>query len=347
MYPRMENTADSDPSHLHPFLPPPPLPPSAGHLEGSVHFPTLLELARANGTLKERDGSDEEWKGRYLLQSPCGTLTEVLERMWTTQALLGSEEVLERVAYETIKEAALEGTRLLELRYSPSFIRIGHDMSYETIHRGVTRGVQRGCQDYDIGVGLIGIIDRNLSFEEASISTEFIIQNKNTFVGIDVAGDECNFSSKPFAPLFHMAKRNGLHVTIHAGEVPLSVHNVRDAIELLGAERIGHGIQILEDPELVKLAKERDIVLEVCPISNWLVGSVKEYRDHPVGKLVESGLKVTISSDDPGLFGITLNDEYDKITNEKLLTSEQLRVCNEIAAKHSFIDGSTKSHFWK
>jgi len=178
---------------------------------------------------------------------------------------------------------------------------------------------------------------------------DFALKNKDTFVGLDMANDELIYSCKPFVELFQLAKKNGLHITVHAGESVEDIrfaHNVRDAIELLGAERIGHGVASILDSQVMDLIKMKGIVLESCPTSNYLIGVVKTVSDHPVRKFIDAGLKVTLSTDDPGVFNINLSQEYAILQSEQAFTLEDLKRCNDCALLASFIPVEEKRQYF-
>lgn len=328
------------------------------HLEGSVRFLTLLELAKKYDRVpkeivvhedQQKCLNDPKIRDAFLLERPCGSLTLFLQKFSLTQSLLCSYEIIERVTFESIEDCALEGVKILELRYSPFFIRMGHEfMTYDCIHAAILRGIARASLTYpSIVVGLIGIIDRNISFEEAKKVADFIIQNKDTFIAIDLANDE-SYDAKVFIPLFAEAKRNGLHVTIHAGEVPSpdASTRIKEAIDLLGAERIGHGVQAQFDQQIQQYIKQKSIVLEVCPTSNWVTSAVPQIDEHPIKNFFDSGMLVTISSDDPGIFGISLTNEYHLAIKKLGLSLEDLRTANQIAAKYSFLPEEVKVKYW-
>jgi adenosine deaminase len=110
------------------------------------------------------------------------------------------------------------------------------------------------------------------------------------------------------------AKKAGMHITVHSGESPQpqSAQWVKDSIDILGAERIGHGVQIIRNPEIMTYLRDKKIPLEICPISNWLTQAFPNYEDHPIRQLINAGLLVTINSDDPGVFATTLSDDYER-----------------------------------
>jgi adenosine deaminase len=176
---------------------------------------------------------------------------------------------------------------------------------------------------------------------------DFITECAETFVGIDFA-DKDTRPLRDYAPMVEKARAAGLHLTVHAGEEPgpQAPRQVRDAIEILGAERIGHGIHIIGDPETVRFVRERQVPLEVCPTSNWLCNSVVSTRAHPIRRLMEAGLAVTINSDDPSLFGIDLRHEYELLAREHAFTAEDFGRCNADALAHSFVSPDAIARVW-
>jgi len=133
---------------------------------------------------------------------------DALNRFWNMQACFDSVENIERLTFEVCEDSYNDGVRLLELRYSPKFIQINHDnLSISEIHSAVVKGIKRAQSKYSIGVGLIGVIDRNKPLEEAKESIDFMIEHKSDFIGVDLANDEQNFDAQPFAELFKKAKK--------------------------------------------------------------------------------------------------------------------------------------------
>lgn len=315
------------------------------HLEGSIRFETLIELAPKAGILLP--ASIEEQKEYFLVTSPMKDLTSVLHKFLATQKVLSSEEILTRITFEAIEDAAAEGTKILELRYAPTFIADGHHMSWEKIHRAIQKGVEM-AKDLPISVGLIGTVQRIKSIPEALKLVDFLIENKETIFGIDLADDELSCETKVFREVFEKAGSAGLGITIHSGEAnsPIAIQNVKDAINHLQAVRIGHGIQIISDLEAMDLVKKKNVVLEVCPTSNWLTQAVREIDQHPIRKLMQKDILVTINSDDPGIFAIDLLHEYEVLQSVFGFQKAEFDRCNDIAAQASFIPLYKKQQNW-
>lgn len=311
-----------------------------------MRMETLKELARAQGI--HVPSSTEEFKREFLVTEPMADLEAVLKKFLVTQKLISSPQVLTRITREVIEDCSSEGVRILELRYAPTFIEEGHEsMSFQQIQDAIVAGI-RACSNLPIAVGLILIIQRIRSVEDAQRVTEFAIKNKNEIVGLDLADNEVGFNSVPFAPFFQKAKQAGLKITVHAGEapVPTASQSVYDAVEKLGADRIGHGVQIAKDPQAMAYIRERKIPLELCPVSNWLTNAVPSVASHPFRKLMEAGVPVTLNTDDPGVFNITLLDEYENLHKLHSFTEQEFNYINDIAAAASFIPLARKQAVW-
>lgn len=308
------------------------------HIEGAVRFSTAVEIAKS---LKiDLPYTDEKaLRESFLITSPMKNLKSVLDKFELTRSLLGSEEVLERVAFECIEDAFLENIELIELRYSPSFVQSKHqNLSYEKIQSAIFKGLNNGLSKYpNIKSGLIGIIGRIDDVKTQEQVVNFIIDHKSEFLGIDLADNEVAGDMNKLSPLFQKAKSEGLHITIHAGEAPGTAQNVKVAIEKLGAERIGHGLQIWQHPELIQLVKTRGIHLELCPYSNYLTNAITSLDQHPFKKLMDDGVSVSINSDDPGIFGSSLTQEYEILQKYFNFSENEFNKCNQMAHQASFI----------
>ena len=357
------------------------------HLEACFQLQTVKEIGHTLGLDIPED--PDVFRQEWLITEPVDNLELALKKFANIQKLWGSEETIERLTYEACEYGVEQNIRILELRYSPDFIRAANPrLSFEKIHEAVVRGVAR-AKHLDIAVGLIGIVQKTLSLQDAAYTTDFIIDNssgqanctataaqrvapracppafagagsagckqgdgrndhKASFVGIDMADMDIGFGIRRFAPLMLKAKQAGLHVTLHSGEenVPEAPQHVRVAIEELGAERIGHGIYAVRDPDVMDLIKRENVLLELCPTSNRLTNSVPSIREHPLRKLMEAGIMVSINSDDPHLFGIDLCHEYDVVHDELGLTPEDFDRINDHAAACSFLPLEEKQKVW-
>lgn len=316
------------------------------HLDCSVRWSTLIELAPQVGI--PLAATSQGQKEQFLITSPMRDLGSVLNKFLNAQKVLASEEILTRIAFEACEDAYNDGIRLLELRYAPTFISDGHkNLTYEKIHKSLHKGIEMARKKYPMAIGLICIVQRIKSFDVAQGVVDFAIDHKDSFIALDLADNEDAADPKIFAPLFQKAKNHGLHITVHSGETPdpRSAQWVRDSIEILGAERIGHGIQIVRDLKVMDFVRQQKIPLEVCPISNYLTQSFATYEEHPIRILLNAGVQVTINSDDPGVFATTLSDDYEVLHRVHGFTAADFHRCNQIAFDASFIAPAEKNRF--
>lgn len=307
----------------------------------------MVELAPHVGL--ELPKTFEAQRDFLLVTGQMKDLGAVLNKFLRAQKLLHSEEVLTRLAFEACEDAYNDGVRILELRYAPSFIADGHQsLNFEKIHSAFLKGLQRARQKFPMAVGLICIMQRIKAFAEANRVCDFAIDHKDSFLAIDLADNEEGFDPKAFAPLFEKARKAGLRITVHSGEanMPQAAQWVKDSIEILGAERIGHGIQIYKDPQVLEFVRAKGIPLEVCPISNWLTQAFKTHEEHVIRGLIDAGIKVTINSDDPGIFATQLSDDYEVLQRAHGFGIDDFTKANDIAAAVSFIDPQEKQKYW-
>jgi adenosine deaminase len=317
------------------------------HLELCVRPSTIKELAPKAGI----DLPDEEaFRRRFLIAGPMQDLQAVLGKFLDTQKLWSDAETIERLTFEACEDAfKIDNVRILELRYAPTFICMNHpNLDFDRAHEAILKGVARAEKTFPMVVGLICILQRILPVADSVKVVDFVLANRETFVGLDLADNEAGFDSKPFAPLFDKARAAGLGITIHSGEAPVknAARYVREAIEVLGATRIGHGVQIYRDESVMQFVRDRGVVLELCPTSNLLTQAVPSVSEHPFRRLMEFGIRTTINTDDPGIFGIDLTHEYRILHEELALSVADLQRCADVAATASFIKVDKRQKVW-
>ncbi|MEC8758622.1 MAG: adenosine deaminase [Bacteroidota bacterium] len=315
------------------------------HLELTARPALLKELLAAKG----RSVSEAEFCRDYLITEPVGDLPTLLNIFLGHRDLLDSAEVVERMTYECCEDMFRNGVRLLELRYAPSFLCDAHDgLKPDAMHAAILKGVERAEQDFPMAVGLICLLQRIKTVEENRYWLDFAVEKKADFLAMDLADNELAFGPAPFIPLFEKAKSEGFAVTIHAGEVegPQAARNIRDSIELLHADRIGHGVRILEDPSVLDFVRERGTVLELCPTSNWLSGVCATKESHPFRTIMEAGIRTTLNTDDPGIMNIDLLDEYRLLRDGMGFTEPEFVQINQWARDASFIPEARKADVW-
>lgn len=317
------------------------------HLDCSMRWSTMVELAPQIGLTLPQDFNEQ--RDFLLVTEQMKDLGAVLTKFLRAQRLLHTEEVLTRLAYEACEDAFNDGVRILELRYAPSFIAEGHaSLNFEKVHLSFLKGIELAKKNFPMAIGLICTLQRIKPLAEAKSVCDFAIDHKESLIAMDLADNEDGFDPKQFSELFKRARKAGLRITVHSGEADTlqSAHWVKDSIEILGAERIGHGIQIIKDKNILNYVRDQGVPLEVCPISNWLTQAFKTHEEHPIRALIDAGIKVTINADDPGIFATQLSDDYEVLHRVHGFTKEEFQKANDIAAAASFIDIQEKQKYW-
>lgn len=312
------------------------------HLEGSLRLSTMLDIARKHGVTVPVSLLNLSGLVQVQDQDPM-TFSNFLEKFKTLRLFYRSPDVIHRVTREAVEDAAKDNVRYLELRFTPVALSRAEGFPLHDVMDWVMTSAQEAAKDFKIKVGLIASVNRHESPELAEQVAWLAIEHqKNGLYALDLAGNEAEFKSAPFHEIFKEAKQSGLHVTIHAGEWG-PAENVRDAIENVGAERIGHGVRVLEDESVTALAKERGTVFEVCVTSNFQSGVVNVLEEHPLPRMFEKGLKVTVNTDDPSVSRITLSNEF-QLAHEKLNVSmDTLKKSVILSAESSFLPDAEKS----
>lgn len=314
------------------------------HLEGSLRLTTMLDIARQHGVTVPVSMFNLSGLVQVQDQDPM-TFTNFLDKFKTLRLFYKSPDVIHRVTEEAVEDAAKDHVRYLELRFTPVALSRAEGFPLHDVVDWVIKSSQAAAKKYEIKVGLIASVNRHESHELAEqvawIAAEHM---KNGLVGLDLAGNEAEFASEPFYGIFKEAKQTGLRITIHAGEWG-PAENVREAIENLGAERIGHGVRVLEDENVTALAKESGTTFEVCVTSNFQSGVVKELKQHPLPRMIEKGLNTTINTDDPSVSRITLAREYQYACEDLDISINSVKQCILNAAQASFLPDVEKTEF--
>ncbi|MCL4273988.1 MAG: adenosine deaminase [Anaerolineales bacterium] len=314
------------------------------HLEGSLRLTTMLDIARQHGVTVPVSMFNLSGLVQVQDQDPM-TFTNFLDKFKTLRLFYKSPDVIHRVTEEAVEDAAKDHVRYLELRFTPVALSRAEGFPLHDVVDWVIKSSQAAAKKYEIKVGLIASVNRHESHELAEqvawIAAEHM---KNGLVGLDLAGNEAEFASEPFYGIFKEAKQTGLRITIHAGEWG-PAENVREAIENLGAERIGHGVRVLEDENVTALAKESGTAFEVCVTSNFQSGVVSDLKQHPLPRMIEKGLNTTINTDDPSVSRITLAREYQYACEDLDISIDSVKQCILNAAQASFLPDVEKAEF--
>jgi adenosine deaminase len=280
------------------------------HLEGSLRLSTLAEIAREHGVDLPSYDIEELRPYVQVTTDEAPDFHAFLEKFSFLARFYSKLDCIDRISYEAVADAAQDNVKYLELRFNPVTLAFTQGFCFEDVMERVISAVKRAEQDFDIAVKLLTTIRRDYDQDTANRIVEMAIHYADqSIVGLDLAGDEVNYSARPFAALFGKAKEAGLGITVHAGEAT-GAESVRTAIEILKADRIGHGVGASEDLAVMDLVREREITLEMCPTSNIQTAAVKAITKHPLRAFHQIGLPVTINTDDPSVSNTTLTDEY-------------------------------------
>jgi adenosine deaminase len=315
------------------------------HLEGSIHTQTIIDVAKEYN-LKLPSYEVNELDKHVKVYDQLRDLHAVLEAFAIFQNSITSPKVIERIAWELFEDSARQNIKLLEVRFSPDWAFHGHNLDWDACFESLMQARDRAEREFDMAIGYIAITSRSMGPESCVRTVDWAIRHKEDILGIDLADSERDFPLQEFIPSVTKAKDAGLKVTIHTGEdTPASF--VVDAINLANPDRIGHGIHIIEDMKAVELVKECGITLEVNPWSNYLTSSVRTIEEHPLKKLFDLGVRVTINSDDPEVLETNLNNEY-RIAHEVLgMSMDEIATCNRYAFEASFLPEEKKKRIWE
>jgi adenosine deaminase len=279
------------------------------HLEGSLRLNTMSEIAQQYQLDLPGYGIEDFRHLIQITQADKSNAVAFLSKFKALRHFYRSPEVIDRITYEAVADAVAEKIVYLELRFTPIALAREGRFALEDVADWVIGAVKRAQQDFDIMVRLLVSMNRHESVELGEKCLDIAIAHMGEgVVGVDLAGAENKFPGAPFAPIFSRARAAGLSVTIHAGEWA-GPESVREATDRLGAMRLGHGVRIIQDPELIKIARDRQIAFEVCMTSNFQSGVSPSLDRHPLRELYQHGLLTTINTDDPSVSAINLTDE--------------------------------------
>jgi len=314
------------------------------HLEGAIRTQTIIDVAREyNLKLPAYEVAELDKHVKVLDQ--LRDLQAVLEAFAIFQNSITSPAVVERIAWELFEDSARQNIKLFEVRFSPDWAFHGHNLDWDESLEAILRAKVRAEKEFDMAIGLIAITSRGMGADSCVKTVDWAIRNRQHIQAVDLADGELLYPMKDFVKPILKAKDAGLKVTIHSGEdTPASA--VWDTVHAFQPDRIGHGIHSIEDMKVVELIRERGITLEVNPWSNYLTNSVPTIEAHPLKKLFDLGLRVTISSDDPEVLETNVNNEY-RIAHEILgMSMDEIYTCNRFAFESSFIEEAAKRRIW-
>lgn len=309
------------------------------HLDGSIRSATLQKIAKEQNI----DLPDDLEQLNELLVAPptCKDLNEYLERFHLVVQCLQTEKALETAALDVIQQAAEENIQYIEVRFAPT-LHIQKGLPLTKIITAVLKGLNKGEALYGVKSNalLCGMRHEELTKIEEIVHLAEVYSSKGV-VGFDLAGNEADFPPAVFKDVLDLASQLSIPVTLHAGECGCG-KNVADAA-YLGAKRIGHGIALKDTPEYFDLLKDRNILIEMCPTSNFQTKTVTELADYPFKKFLEAGIPVCINTDNRTVSNTTLTNEYMKLAEWYKLSYEEMEQLNHYAVNGAFITEGEKN----
>jgi adenosine deaminase len=307
------------------------------HLEGSLRLDTLVDIALEHGI--EMPDYNVETIRPFVQMMPGEPRTDkhFLSKFAMLRQFYRTTEIVQRITREIVEDAARDNVRYMELRFTPKALSNITELALEDVVPIVCDAGNEAAAANGIIVRYIVSMNRHepVSLGEPVLRAA-IANRERGVVGLDLAGNEAEYSCLPFRSLFQRAKSAGLGITIHAGEWA-GADSVWDAIGNLGASRVGHGISVLQDPSLVQVLVDREITLEVCPSSNYLSGIVDTLEDHPLQALTRRHVLTTLNTDDPLLCNITLSDEIGVVMEHMEITLDDIKQYMLRAARAAFL----------
>ena len=312
------------------------------HLDGSVRPATILELAKKDGI--ELPTYNLKDLMTYLqVPDDCPSLKVYLERFALPNAVMQTTGNIYRITTELLADAADDGVKYIEIRFAPR-LHMVKGLTFDEIVESVLKAINEAPEKHGIHANLILCCMRH---EDVKHSIE-VVEAGRKFLGkgvvaVDLAGNEHDFPPELHKDAFDLAKEYGYHITIHAGETGIG-ENVEKSIQLLHAERIGHGLFCKDVPSSYDLVKSKQIPLEMCPVSNLHTKAVPSYGEHPIGDFYKDDIYVTINTDNMTVSNITQTGEYEHLAknfdfNEDIFTEIYLK-----SVEASFASNEVKKH---
>ncbi len=312
------------------------------HLDGSVRVETMFDIAIKEKIDLPSDNIDEI-KKLAKVSFNCTSLDEYLEKFDLPLKVMQSRENLKRIAFELLEDASKENVKYIEIRFAP-LLHTQKGMSIKSIIESIIEGIREAESIYDIKGNLILGCMRTMTSKEALL----VIEEGKSFVNkgvvaVDLCGPEKEGFCKEYEVAFKLAREYGYKVTVHAGEAA-SGENVVDAINILKADRIGHGVKINKHKKAYNLVKDKKVLLELCPTSNVQTKTVDSYETHPFYNFYKDNLHVSINTDNRTVSDISLNSELNVIFSTFKLGLEDYKLMYINTVEASFADEKTKKY---
>jgi adenosine deaminase len=306
------------------------------HIEGSLEPELMLALARRNGIALPYD-SVEALRRAYSFSN----LQDFLDLYYQGMSVLRTEQDFCDLAWAYLTKVRAQNVRYVEMFFDPQG-HMGRGISFATVIEGLTRAIDESAAKLGVRARLIMCFLRHLDEADAERTLDQALPHKNRIIGVGLDSSEVGHPPSKFRNVFRRAREEGFLLVAHAGEEGPPQY-VWEALDVLGVDRIDHGNRSLEDDALVaRLFRDR-MALTVCPLSNLRLCVVKDLRQHPLRRMLEKGLFVTLNSDDPAYFGGYLSENFRAVQSSLGLGEEELRAIARNGFAASFMPESEKA----
>lgn len=310
------------------------------HLDGNIRPETILSLAQQHNIILPAN-EIESLRPHVQVITQEVDLVGFLQKLDWGVAVLADLDACKRVAQENVEDAYNAGIDYAELRFSPYYMAMKHQLPVEGVVEAVIDGIAAGCLEYDIKVNLIGILSRTFGQEACAKELAGLLAHRNKLCALDLAGNELGFPGALFHNHFKQARDAGLQITVHAGEAA-GAESIWHAIKELGAQRIGHGVKASEDPKLIEYLATHKIGIESCLTSNIQTSTVASLANHPLKMFLQHGIIASINTDDPAVEGIELAYEYEVAAPKAGLTPAEIEQAQINGLTMSFLSDNEK-----
>lgn len=310
------------------------------HLDGNIRTQTILDLGTKFGVKLPANNIIDLTPHVQIVEAEPSLVAFLSKLDWGV-AVLGDLDACRRVAYENVEDALNAQIDYAELRFSPYYMAMKHNLPVEGVVEAVVDGVKAGIRDFGIKANLIGIMSRTFGTEACQQELNAILSQRDNIVAVDLAGDELGQPGELFTSHFKQVRDSGLNVTVHAGEAA-GPESMWQAIQDLGATRIGHGVKAIQDPKLMDYLAEHKIGIESCLTSNIQTSTVESLQNHPLKQFLEHGVLACLNTDDPAVEGIELPHEYEVAAPQAGLSQEQIRQAQINGLELAFLSDSEK-----
>ncbi|WP_186628070.1 adenosine deaminase [Rhodococcus sp. BP22] len=299
------------------------------HIEGSLEPDQIFRFAERNG-IRLPYADIDELRGLYEFSD----LQSFLDLYYANTSVLRTAEDFADLGRAYFARAKVAGITHAEVFFDPQ-AHTSRGVALEAVVEGLADAAASSEREFGVTSGLIASILRDKPVLHANKLLEDLLAMKAPIIGLGLDSAEVGFPPSLFVDVFARARAEGLHVVAHAGEEGPAEY-IWQALDLLGAERIDHGVRCLEDEALVNRLVEEEIPLTVCPFSNVRLKVVDTLADHPIRQMIERGLVVTVNSDDPAYFGGYVDDNFAALTDQVGLTEREREILYDNSIRASF-----------